>query len=108
MTADGISDSLYRIHAVQIVGQVPSDDHPAVPVNDCGEIHMGMSHFNESDIDRPCLIRKGDLFSSQKVWEHAFLEVAFGEVRLWADRLDAHLLHETADELSSSLNSFVF
>ena len=59
--ADGIQDWLNP----QRIGEIPSYDFSAVPVNDGYQIHMAAAQFDIGDINRPHLIWEGNHLVTQ-------------------------------------------
>ena len=60
-----ILDRLDHIDGIQRVGQVPANDHTAVPVDDGGQVHMAVLHFDVSNVDGPDLIWKKNILVSE-------------------------------------------
>lgn len=65
MRCHGVLDRLNHIDGIQGVGQVPANDHAAVPVDDGRQLHMAMLHFDVCDVDRPNLIWKKNILVSE-------------------------------------------
>ena len=51
-----VPDSVQDRRGLQGVGEIPTHDFPAVPVDDGRQIHMAVAHPDVSDVDRPDLI----------------------------------------------------
>ena len=90
---------------IQRIGERPTDDLAAEPVNNRGQIHVSVVHLDIGDIDGPDLIWKENHLVSQQVWHNRFPEVAFREIRFRVDRMDAHLQHTGPDQLASDVVS---
>ena len=58
MRCHGVLDRLNHIAGVQGVGQVPANNHAAVPVNNGSQVHMAVLHFDVCDVEEPDLIWK--------------------------------------------------
>ena len=65
MCCHGVLDRLNHIAGVQSVGQVPADNHAAVPVDNGSQVHMAVLHFDVCDVDGPDLIWKGNSLVSE-------------------------------------------
>ena len=61
----------------QCIGEVPTHNFSAVPVDDSGEIHVAAVELDVGDVNGPDLIREGNLLVSQQIWDNRLLEVAF-------------------------------
>ena len=65
MGCHSILDRLNHLDGVQRVGQIPANNHAAVPVDDGSQVHMTVLHFDVSDIDGPDLIWKENILVSE-------------------------------------------
>ena len=78
------------------IGQPPTHDLAAVPVNDRSQVHVATFHPDVGDVDRPHLIRELSHITPEQVWQDSFLIVALREVWPGIDRVDSHLPHVAA------------
>ena len=106
MRGDSVSNRDYDGIGVQRVGQIPADDFPAVPVNNCSEKHVAVNHLDIGDIHRPRLVWAGNLTVAKQIWHDCLLEVSLGEVRFGVDRTDPHLRHAVADHFPARIKPF--
>ena len=93
----------YRFHdrlGIQGVRERPADNLAAEPVDDCGQVHVAMIHFDIGNIDGPDLVWEQNHLVSQQIWHNRVLEVPLGEICLGIDGMNAHLLHIRPDKLS--------
>ena len=77
----------------QSIRQPPAYNLAAIPVDDCGQVHVATLHLDEGDVNRPHLIREMGHIAPEQVWQDSFLKVALRGVRLRVDRVDRHLAH---------------
>ena len=77
----------------QGIGQPPTHDLAAVPVNDRSQVHVVAFHPDVGDVDRPHLIRELSHITPEQVRKDSFLILALREVWPRIDRVDSHLAH---------------
>ena len=91
--------------AIQSVGQLPTQNVAAVPVDDRHQVHEAALHGNIGDICAPDLVGSSDLESTQEIRKDLVPWDWFAGVGLWIDGLQAHHLHQTSHSLVVDLMS---
>ncbi len=91
--------------AIQSVGQLPTQNVAAVPVDDRHQVHEAALHGNIGDIGAPDLVGSSDLKSTQEIRKDLVPWDWFAGVGLWIDGLQAHHLHQTSHSLVVDLMS---
>ena len=88
-----IPDRFQNMVYLERVGQFPTDDFPAVPIDNSDQVHMMAIHFDVSDIDRPVLVGKQSRFVPEQVGNDPLLAIVPGQIGLGVYGIDAHLAH---------------
>lgn len=79
------------VFLLQGIGNLPTDNKPAVEIDYGREVHMPFAHRNVGDVDGPDLVGSDNLQIPEQVGTHIFGLTPPAQVLLRINRLDTHL-----------------
>jgi len=98
--AKGIVECIAAEGSFQRIGQFPTEDEAAVPVDDGRQIEEAVFHGNVSNIGTPDVIGRLDLDVAQEIGMDLVFGIAHGEARLRIEGFESENAPQTLDALA--------